>query len=172
MVVKHNSGFSRLVLFLLLTFLLGVASTASATKSLATYGAISHKLRRTKTFQFEMQETKERKLPGIEIDISQSLKRLFATAPEAWTTGQWIFAALILLVALWCCGCLACGRRYHRGGYNYYRRSSSGGGGLCACLQNLLMCFCCYELCCRNCQDVPCCNDNAAGEYYRQGDVV
>jgi len=96
-------------------------------------------------------------------NVREMLSNLFSTAPEAWTTGQWILAAVLLFLALWCCGCCSGGRRYYRRGYHNQRGYSSGGyrsshGGCCGCLQDLLMCFCCYELCCADCQDVPCCN--------------
>jgi hypothetical protein len=74
--------------------------------------------------------------------VEQALRQLFSTPPDDWSLGQWILAAFLLLLLLWCCGCVSGGRRYGRG----YRRTS--GGGLCGCLQNLLLCFCCYELCC------------------------
>jgi hypothetical protein len=190
---KHYRIFSRLWLLLLLTVFLGVASTAaSAAAKSSLADATSTTLqpqqvfRRTVTkpsslehHQLDntlpaMQQNKERKLPGYDdVDISESIHRLFSTAPEAWTAGQWILALVIILLTLWCCGCcLAGGRQQYRGGgYNYYSRQSNGG--MCGCLQNVLACVCCYEWCCRDCQDVPCCNNEAGGEYYRQtGDLV
>ena len=110
-------------------------------------------------------------------NVQESFDELFSTAPREWTAYQWFLFLLILFLALWCCGCLNGGRRYYRSGY--YGGGNYGGGGgyypyryrnpsCCSsccggCLQDILLCFCCYELCCADCQHVPCCNPNLAG---------
>lgn len=104
-----------------------------------------------------------------DFNIGESLQQLFGTAPEQWTMGQWLLAGLLILLALWCCGCLSNGRGYYRGyhhGPGYYPQRSTGN---CSCLQNLLLCFCCYEYCFADCQDVPCCDPN---EGYVGGEMV
>lgn len=98
----------------------------------------------------------------FDVNVGESLDHLFSTPMNEWTIGQWLFAVVLLCLILWCCGCLACqgggGRRYYRHSYyNNYRnnRGGGGGGGCCDCLRNLLLCFCCYELCCDDGQNLP-----------------
>jgi hypothetical protein len=112
------------------------------------------------------------------INIRESLNRLFETPISEWEIGQWILAAFLLTLILWCCGCICGGNQRRR--RSYYRssgggygggRSSGGGGGACSCVQDVLLCVCCYELCCRDCQDVPCFNGGGGGDnvYRREG---
>jgi hypothetical protein len=98
----------------------------------------------------------------LDFNVGDSMDRLFSTPMDEWTIGQWLFGVFLLSLILWCCGCLACsrggGRRYYRRSYyNNYRNDGNdgGGGGCCACLRNILLCFCCYEICCDDGEHLP-----------------
>jgi len=159
---KTNKGsyYSKMPRFLLAFFLF--LTTLSNVVSLGASGDTSQ--------QGSLRGTTHRQLPNefrFMDQFQESLNQVFSTAPQDWTMGQWFLALLMIFGVLWCCGCLQGGRRYYYrqgpyGGYpgGYYGRTSSGG--CCGCLQNILMCFCCYELCCADCQHVPCCDPNAA----------
>lgn len=148
-----------------------------------------------------LEESRHRRLAGMfeNINIRESLDRLVETPIGEWEVGQWILAAFILLLVLWCCGCLAGNRRrrrsYYRGDPSNYGRgygdgryngggrssaysltdqgvgTTSGGRGACSCIENVLLCSFCYELCCRDCQDVPCFKGDGGGDdvYRREG---
>jgi len=137
-----------------------------------------------------------RRLPGFfeNLRLGESLGSLFSTPMDAWDSGQWIVAFILLFGALWCCGCLAGNRRRYRGygggypnaygpgygaGGGYYPRSGGSGGG--TCLRNVLLCVCCYEFCCADCQHVKQLMDAASnriappeeeGVYRRDTEIV
>lgn len=91
------------------------------------------------------------------------LSDLIDTPMDKWTSTQWgIFGVfLFFILAVMCCCCCVCvlptifamccghsggyynGNGYYGGGSPYY-----GGGGGSSCLKDLLLCFCCYEMCC------------------------
>lgn len=111
------------------------------------------------------EEGKRRKLQDYEgkvHDFEDVISSLADTTPVEWTGMQW-FCLIILLSVLStifscicgaCCGC--CRPRY---GYGYgYGRRGSGGGGCCS---DIFWCLCCFEWCCRDCQDVDACCDAA-----------
>lgn len=128
-----------------------------------------------------------RRLPaGFDFDfnsIGEALNGLATTPPNGWRAEQWGLFAFLVLVALYCCGCCACNRRrqrqgygqgypgqygpggYGQGGYGggYGGGGGKSGGGIMSCLRNVLMCFCCYELCCADCAHVPCFNHSRYG---------
>mmetsp|Transcript_35422 Transcript_35422/g.65084 ORF Transcript_35422/g.65084 Transcript_35422/m.65084 type:complete len:214 (-) Transcript_35422:155-796(-) len=99
---------------------------------------------------------------GDPTDLVEFLSKLADTPPDEWSGEQWVVVlAMVLLgvVGLCCCTCLCllpmcCGRRPEGG----------GGGG---CLQDLLVCFCCWELCCRGGEDIEecCAGGMYQGEY-------
>jgi hypothetical protein len=102
-------------------------------------------------------------------NIGEAFDKLVSTPPQDWEAGQWILAAVLLMLALWCCGfcCCACRRRrryheqpYYYGApyppYGYPRGGRRGTDSCCGCLRSILLCFCCYEYFCADCQDVPC----------------
>lgn len=100
---------------------------------------------------------------GDPTDFVNLLSSMADTPPDEWSGEEWaVGLALLVLgvVGLFCCACMClipmcCGGR----------RGGGGGGG---CLQDLLMCFCCWELCCRGGEDIgECCG---GGMY--QGDLV
>jgi len=104
--------------------------------------------------------------------LDTSIQDVLSTPMNEWETRQWITALILVFVVFWCCGCVGNRRRRGRGG---------GGGG--NCLANLLCCACCFELCCRDCQDLqpflggaaklPTAPEEEAGEpheYELQGD--
>lgn len=104
---------------------------------------------------------------GILDAIEERVRQVFQTPVAAWDSPEWFTAAVMLFVGLWCCGCICQQRRrpyYGRGygGNGYYPNQQpglmTGGGGGGAgggnCLRNVVMCACCYELCCRDCQDL------------------
>lgn len=113
-------------------------------------------------------------LPGFEfldrLNIEESIRQVFSTPVDAWDSRQWITAAILLFLGMWCCGCMSQNRRSRRGygGGGYYPNqqqpglmtgsgygaANSSGGGASSCLRNAVMCACCYELCCRDCQDI------------------
>ncbi|KAI2494269.1 hypothetical protein MHU86_20246 [Fragilaria crotonensis] len=150
------------------------------------------------TAQYEM----ERRLPGFfeNLDLGGWFDALVSTPIEDWEASQWMFAAVLLLLVVWCCGCIGCARRrqarpygypgyggyggyggaagpyggggYGPGGYGQQQPMSGRSSGACGCLRNLLLCFCCYELCCADCKDVPCFHHsswsgNAGHDVYR-----
>ena len=115
----------------------------------------------------EGDEGRRRKLQDYEgkvHDFEDVISSLADTTPMEWTGMQW-FCLIILLSALStifscicgaCCGC--CRPRYGYGyGYGYGRRESGGGG----CCSDIFWCLCCFEWCCRDCQDVDACCDVA-----------
>ncbi|CAB9511210.1 expressed unknown protein [Seminavis robusta] len=104
--------------------------------------------------------------------VADSIAGVFRTPVAAWDLGQWFVALTLVVLTLSCCGC---GRRRIRRRY-YYGRSSNQpgvianggnysryedttatrGGRDTSFLHRLLLCVCCFEWCCRDCQDVPC----------------
>jgi hypothetical protein len=117
----------------------------------------------------------------------KALQGLIETPIANWENSQWLLAAFLALLLMWCCGCICQGRRRHRRYYrgapvaggdggNYYngggqagaggwfggpnmggigqQQRSSAGGGICGCLRNIVLAACCFEFCCRDCQDV------------------
>jgi hypothetical protein len=119
----------------------------------------------------------------------QALQRLIETPIANWETSQWLLAAFLALLLLWCCGCISQGRRRYRGRYynrgvpggegNYYnagggpagtgggagggpwlggsymgQQQRGAGGGICGCVRQIVLAACCFEFCCRDCQDV------------------
>ena len=113
----------------------------------------------------EGDEGRRRKLQDYEgkvHDFEDVISSLADTTPLEWTGMQW-FCLIILLSVLStifscicgaCCGC--CRPRY---GYGYgYGRRGGGGGGCCS---DIFWCLCCFEWCCRDCQDVDACCDAA-----------
>ena len=136
--------------------------------------------------EFTPQHEMERRLPGFfeNLDLGGRFDSLVSTPIENWEASQWLFAAIMFLLIVWCCGCLGCARRrqarrygapgygyggapgpygaggYGLGGYGHGQQQpmtgKGAGSGFCGCLRGLLLCFCCYELCCADCNDVPC----------------
>ena len=95
-------------------------------------------------------------------DFEDVVSSLADTTPMEWTGMQW-FCLIILLSVLStifscicgaCCGC--CRPRYN---YGYYGGRRGGGGG--GCCSDIFWCLCCFEWCCRDCQDVDACCDAA-----------
>mmetsp|Transcript_8403 Transcript_8403/g.12188 ORF Transcript_8403/g.12188 Transcript_8403/m.12188 type:complete len:177 (+) Transcript_8403:118-648(+) len=78
----------------------------------------------------------DRRLPESIMDGLEGLRdywnQLLTEPPDAWSGGQWIFAAFLLLTFLWCCGCLGCNCRrrayYGRGNGGYYGNGGYHGG--------------------------------------------
>ena len=97
--------------------------------------------------QVAMAHENQRRLPGFfeDLHIQESVQEVFSTPMNEWDARQWITALILLFLILWCGGCVCQNRR------RYYGFGGGGGGG---CLQNVIMCACCYELCCRDCQDL------------------
>lgn len=96
---------------------------------------------------------------GDPTDLVDFLSKLADTAPDQWSGEQWaVFMALLVLgvVGLCCCTCM-CLLPMCCGG-----QPAGGGGG---CLQDLLMCFCCWELCCRGGEDIQECCGGYQGDY-------
>lgn len=96
-------------------------------------------------------------------DFEDYVSSLGNTPVQDWTIGQWIVFLLILslvgTIASCICGACCCAPRP----YGYYGGYGYGGGGRCCgsggCLEDICMCLCCYELCCRGGEDVKdCCS--------------
>ena len=111
----------------------------------------------------EGDEGRRRKLQDYEgkvHDFEDVISSLADTTPLEWTGMQWFCLIILLSVVSTifscicgaCCGC--CRPRY---GYGYGRRGSGGGG----CCSDIFWCLCCFEWCCRDCQDVDACCDAA-----------
>jgi len=96
-------------------------------------------------------------------DFEDVISSLADTTPLEWTGMQWLCLIILLTVlsTLFSCLCGACfGCCRPRYGYGYYggRRRGGGGGGRCS---DVVWCLCCFEWCCRDCQDVDECCDAA-----------
>ena len=104
-------------------------------------------------------------------DFEDVISSLADTSPMEWTGMQWLCLIILLMVVstIFSCICGACCRR-PRYGYGYgdgYGGGRRGGGG--GCLSDIFWCFCCFEWCCRDCQDVDACCDAVAGSSAYQG---
>jgi len=86
-----------------------------------------------------------------DMDIIEFVSTLADTPMDEWSGIQFVvfFALLLLLGSLALCCCCSCLCRGMGGG-----RCCRGGG---SCCQDILMCFCCYEICCRDGQDLDAC---------------
>lgn len=95
-------------------------------------------------------------------DFEDVISSLADTTPMEWTGMQW-FCLIILLSVLStilsciCGACCGCFRPRYGYGYGYGRRGGGGGG----CCSDIFWCLCCFEWCCRDCQDVDACCDVA-----------
>ena len=99
-------------------------------------------------------------------DFEDVISSLADSRPMEWTGMQWLCLVVLLMVlsTLFSCICGACcgccrPRRYGYGGYNGGRGRGGGGG----CFSDIFWCFCCFEWCCRDCQDVDACCDAYRG---------
>mmetsp|Transcript_28520 Transcript_28520/g.62072 ORF Transcript_28520/g.62072 Transcript_28520/m.62072 type:complete len:227 (-) Transcript_28520:90-770(-) len=103
-------------------------------------------------------------------DFQDVISSLADTSPTEWTGMQWLCLIILLLVVstLFSCICGACCRPM-RPGYGYGSRYGGGSGRGCGCLSDIFWCFCCFEWCCRDCQDVDACCDAVAGSGAYQG---
>ena len=116
-------------------------------------------------------EEEQRKLQDYDYegkvhDFEDVISSLADSRPMEWTGMQWLCLVVLLMVLSTlfscicgaCCGC--CRPRYGYGGGYYGGRGRGGGGGCCS---DILWCFCCFEWCCRDCQDVDACCDAYRG---------
>lgn len=120
-------------------------------------------------------------------DIGRAMASLFDTPIDAWTGAQWLCLVVLLIAVsiLFRCLCGGCCRRsyprtpyygpggYYGGGYpqqggGYYGNNSRGS---CCGLSDVFWCLCCFEWCCRDCQDCDALR-NAAGNAYQGGEMV
>ena len=105
-------------------------------------------------------------------DFEDVISSLADTSPTEWTGMQWLCLIILLLVVstLFSCICGACCRPMRPGyGYGYGGRYGGGSGRGSGCLSDIFWCFCCFEWCCRDCQDVDACCDAVAGSGAYQG---
>ena len=112
-------------------------------------------------------------------DMGRLFSDLFDTPIDQWTGWQWLLVLVLLFILSFLCRCLSCAccqrspYGYYPGGYYGGRRYYGGGGnGSCCSCSDIFWCLCCFEWCCRDCQDVDECCNVAREAAYQGGDMV
>ena len=113
----------------------------------------------------------ERHLQQVQ-DISRLFSDFLDTPIDQWSGAQWVILIIVVIIVSALCRCLcSCCRPpyYYRSSYpppvGYYYGGYGRGGSTCCSCSDIFWCLCCFEWCCRDCQDVDACCNNTANVY-------
>ena len=144
------------------------ASAPRRNRSTTRSSSVSQKKVHAAKVEEQQRQLQDYDYEGKVHDFEDVISSLADSRPMEWTGMQWLCLVVLLMVlsTLFSCICGACcgccrPRRYGYSGGGYYGGRGRGGGG--GCCSDIFWCFCCFEWCCRDCQDVDACCDAYRG---------